>query len=306
MLNTIQLECFLAVADFLNFSRAAEHLRITQPAVSHQIKTLEDELGVTLFKRTSKNVRLTQEGHLFLQYAGDILKLVRMSMTQVKRSQSRRPSKLGIGCRSTSDLYLIRPALERLRQEDPQVLPLPRLAPFSSLDNLLAEGDIQVMFTFQETAPKNSVYREVMRCPITCVCRKDHPLVREQNLTLEQLKHAGRIAACPPTACPPSLFAIQGQIVTANPPDQVIFCETQEVLFTMVASGYAFAVVADFPQLRLPELAYLPLSEYEPLSYGAARLSGSTSPSLRRFLTLLENTLEQQREKAAGEPANGY
>ena len=306
MLNTIQLECFLAVADFLNFSRAAEHLRITQPAVSHQIKTLEDELGVTLFKRTSKNVRLTQEGHLFLQYAGDILKLVRMSMTQVKRSQSRRPSKLGIGCRSTSDLYLIRPALERLRQEDPQVLPLPRLAPFSSLDNLLAEGDIQVMFTFRETAPKNSVYREVMRCPIACVCRKDHPLAREPRLTLEQLKHAGRIAACPPTACPPSLFAIQGQIVTANPPDQVIFCETQEVLFTMVASGYAFSVVADFPQLRLPELAYLPLSEYEPLSYGAARPGGGTSPSLRRFLTLLENTLEQQREKAAGEPANGY
>ena len=129
MLNTVQLECFLAVADFLNFSRAAEHLRITQPAVSHQIKTLEDELGVTLFKRTSKNVRLTHEGHLFLQYAGDILKLVRMSMTQVKRSQSRRPPPSWDRLPQHSDLYLIRPALERLRQEDPQVLPLPRLRP---------------------------------------------------------------------------------------------------------------------------------------------------------------------------------
>ena len=44
-MNTTQLECFVSVANYLNFSRAAEELRITQPAVSHQIRTLEDELG---------------------------------------------------------------------------------------------------------------------------------------------------------------------------------------------------------------------------------------------------------------------
>ena len=47
----------------MNFSRAAEQLRLTQPAVSHQINSLEDELGVKLFQRTSKSVRLTQEGY---------------------------------------------------------------------------------------------------------------------------------------------------------------------------------------------------------------------------------------------------
>ena len=66
-MNTTQLECFMEVANFLNFSRAAERLRITQPAVSHQINTLENELGVKLFHRTSKSVRLTQEGFLFTQ-----------------------------------------------------------------------------------------------------------------------------------------------------------------------------------------------------------------------------------------------
>lgn len=64
-MNTTQLECFMAVANFLNFSRAAEALRITQPAVSHQISTLEDELDARLFHRTSKSVRLTQEGYIF-------------------------------------------------------------------------------------------------------------------------------------------------------------------------------------------------------------------------------------------------
>ena len=66
-MNTTQLECFMTVANFLNFSRAAEVLRITQPAVSHQINTLEDELGVKLFHRNSKSVRLTREGYLFVK-----------------------------------------------------------------------------------------------------------------------------------------------------------------------------------------------------------------------------------------------
>ena len=61
-MNTTQLECFVEVANYLNFSKAAQQLRLSQPAVSHQINTLEDELGVKLFHRTSKSVRLTQEG----------------------------------------------------------------------------------------------------------------------------------------------------------------------------------------------------------------------------------------------------
>ena len=74
-MNTIQLECFIAVAEHLNFSRASEELKITQPAVSHQIRTLEEELDVKLFKRTSKSVSLTPEGIQFLPDAELILKI---------------------------------------------------------------------------------------------------------------------------------------------------------------------------------------------------------------------------------------
>ena len=281
----------MAVADFLNFSRAAEHLRLTQPAVSHQVRTLEDELGVALFRRTSKSVRLTQEGQLFLQYAGEILRTACISVTQVRQCRTSRPQKLGVGCRSAADLRLLRPALERLRREEPGVQPQLRLVPSGSLDNLLAEGDVQVMFAFQEAIPKNASYQELVRCPVACVCRGDHPLAEAEELTLEELKGAGTIAACRPSACPPSLFAIQGQLVTTRPPEQVLFCDSQEVLFTLVETGYAFAVMADFPQLRRPGLRYLPLAEYPPLSYGAAWLGDSRAPALRRFLALLRDTL---------------
>ena len=94
-MNTTQLECFMEVANFLNFSRAAERLRITQPAVSHQISTLEDELGVKLFHRTSKSVRLTPAGDLFTQYAGEILKLSRLSKARIKEPPQSEPPPAG-------------------------------------------------------------------------------------------------------------------------------------------------------------------------------------------------------------------
>ena len=79
---------------------------------------------------------------MFLQYAGDILKLTGISKAQVKLCRRERPRWLGIGCRSAGDLSLMKPALERLRQEEKGVLPLLKLVPMSALDNLLAEGAV--------------------------------------------------------------------------------------------------------------------------------------------------------------------
>lgn len=74
LMNTFQLECFLAVAEYLNFTKAAEQMRLTQPAISNQIKTLEAELGVKLFFRTSRDVRLTKAGTQLIEEAKSILK----------------------------------------------------------------------------------------------------------------------------------------------------------------------------------------------------------------------------------------
>ena len=120
MVNTTQLECFMEVANVLNFSRAAERLRITQPAVSHQINTLENELEVKLFHRTSKSVRLTQEGFLFTQYAGEILKVSGLSKARMKESKEEVFRRIAIGCRNTTELHILCPALEQLCQLQPQ------------------------------------------------------------------------------------------------------------------------------------------------------------------------------------------
>lgn len=297
-MNTTQLECFMAVSNFLNFSRAAEFLRITQPAVSHQISTLEDELGVKLFRRTSKNVRLTQEGYLFTQYAGEILKLAGLSRSRLRECQTDQPARLGIGCRNTLELRLLRPVLARLREEHPEILPLLRLIPFDSLENLLNEGDIQLMFSFQEPASKKARYQELCRCPAACLCAPDHPLANEPFVTAEQLQQGEiRFAACRPPICPPALFPIQTRLLAGRPPYQVFFCDNLESAFTLVAAGYALAVAADLPGARVPGLRYLPLPEFEPLSFGAVYLPGERTPALRALLGLLTEELQHPSDR---------
>jgi len=88
----LQLRLFASLARTLNFSRTAEQYFITQPAVSHQIKKLEGELGVKLVNRSSHEVSLTAEGEEFLTYAAQILTI---SVTAENRIQNMAQGRLG-------------------------------------------------------------------------------------------------------------------------------------------------------------------------------------------------------------------
>lgn len=293
-MNTTQLECFLAVANFLNFSRAAEQLRLTQPAVSHQVNTLEDELGVKLFHRTSKSVRLTQEGFQFTHYAGEILKLTELSRARMKEARRDAPMRLAVGCRNTVELRLLTSALDRLRRAEPQLLPMLRLIPFDSLENLLTEGEIHLMFSFAASAPKKARYRELVRCPVSCICAPEHPLAGTGAVTMEQLQRAGRIAVCRPPICPGELFAIQGQAVGGRSTGEILFCDHQEAMFTLVEAGYAFAVTTDLPGTQPPGLCSRPVAGIEPLSFGTVTLPGQKNPGVKQLVELLEESLRER------------
>lgn len=294
MVNTTQLECFMEVANVLNFSRAAERLRITQPAVSHQINTLENELEVKLFHRTSKSVRLTQEGFLFTQYAGEILKLSGLSKARMKESKEEVFRRIAIGCRNTTELHILCPALEQLRQLQPQALPVLRLLPFNSIENLLTERNVNLMFSFRKSVPKKLKYYPLVQCPVVCVCSQSHPLADKKEVSIGELQSAGRIATCRPPAYPPDLFAFQGQVVGGRAPGEVLFCDDQEVVSALVETGYAFAVMADLPHARLSKLRYIPMKDAPLLSFGAVCLPGDHNPILKYFLNLLGQSMQPE------------
>ena len=103
-MNTQQLECFIQVAENLNFARAAKELHITQPAVSRQINALEAELGAKLFNRTTRTVSLTPIGSRFLADAGDILNKMKYAAARARNDCGESVHTLSIGGYDAVDL----------------------------------------------------------------------------------------------------------------------------------------------------------------------------------------------------------
>ncbi len=277
----------MAVANTLNFSRAAERLRLTQPAVSHQISSLEDELGVKLFHRTSKSVRLTQEGYLYTQYAGEILRLFNASKGRLKAAREENQRVLGIGCRNTLELRLLTGVLSELRREDARgFVPSLRVVPHDGLENLLYDAEIQIMPTFKEGAPKRAVYREMSKCSVVCAVSPDSELVGRKQVSVEDISQSGRIAISRPEAAPRAALAVQNQLIADMNPNDIIFCESVEILSYVVASGFASAVLVDTPGIRVSGVEYIPVGGTETVSYGAAYMAEEMTELLRRFLEI--------------------
>ena len=214
-MNTMQLECFVTVAEYLNFSKAAEALKMTQPAVSHQIRSLEEELEVKLFLRTSKSVSLTQEGILFLADAHQILRTALSAGKRLRDHAHFIP--FDLGCRNHMEANLLPPVLKLLYQEFPLLRPAIRLIPFSSLLDLVENGQLQAALSIKEEQNRASLsFRELCSAPICCICSPEHPLAAYEVLKKKPL--SGNLIACAPRQIPDAVLTIQNSILANLPP----------------------------------------------------------------------------------------
>lgn len=149
-MNTMQLDCFLAVAQTLNFARAAEQLHVTPPAVTQQIHSLEAELKIRLFRRTTRNVELTQEGILFLGDAKAILEISDRAKKRAEYAIADTRESFVIGCHADNDISHFTQTLEHMRSQFPYFYPIFRIVPFQHLYQQLSEETMDVIIAFRE------------------------------------------------------------------------------------------------------------------------------------------------------------
>jgi DNA-binding transcriptional LysR family regulator len=121
MFEISQLRCFVAVAEELHFSRAAERLNMTQPPLSRQIRLLEHHVGAQLLERNSRTVRLTAAGKAFFPEAARILRIAEEAMFAARRAAKGEQGSLAIGFTSASGYSLLPEVVRRLRERSPGV-----------------------------------------------------------------------------------------------------------------------------------------------------------------------------------------
>jgi len=139
-----QLRCFVAVAEELHFSRAAERLNMTQPPLSRQIRLLEHSVGVALLERTSRSVTLTAAGKAFLPEATRILRLAQEAAVKARRTARGEQGVLTIGFSAASGYSLLPAVVQELRHFCPDVaLNLKELVSTAQVEALNA-GEIDI------------------------------------------------------------------------------------------------------------------------------------------------------------------
>ena len=120
-LENFRLKVFRAVAEHLNFRKAAERLFLTQPAVTLQIKALEDDLGVRLFDRAAGRVSLTRQGTLLLSYARKIAAIVSEAEQRLAAGEGQLSGELALGVSTTIAQYVLPRLLGAFLEEHPRV-----------------------------------------------------------------------------------------------------------------------------------------------------------------------------------------
>jgi DNA-binding transcriptional LysR family regulator len=189
-----QLRSFVEVARLKNFSRAAGKLGLTQPAISTQIRQLEDEFGVRLFDRIGKKVFLTQPGILLLDHAGRILNVEREAMEALRDLMPNPAGRLNLGATEASCLYLLPKVFASFKKQHSEV----RISVYrnftTKIVEKLMEDSVDLGFVSLPVSAREIETIPLFREPVDLAVAPGHPLAARSSVTLEE------------TACYPWIF----------------------------------------------------------------------------------------------------
>lgn len=294
-MNTFQLSCFLAVAEYLNFSQAAQSLHVTHPAVSQQIQSLEKELGVKLVHRTTRVVRLTEEGKTFLRDAEQMLAISERAKKRFSSSSDGDIETLTIGCYNYPCMMLLRDTLEALKELRPELHPRLQVVPFQHIYRMLEEGDLDVVAGFKESRGMGAKlqYREVIKVPMVCASSCRHPIAGRDKVDPEDIKEE-KLVLNSPAKAPVPVVQIQGRLLGTKPASDFYFCESAEAMTVLVAAGYGVSVLPDFLILDSPFIVKRPLENVDPMSFGVYYQSVQGNDALKDFIQCLKENLGRQ------------
>ncbi len=181
-----QLQVFEAVARQLSFSRAAAELNLTQPAVSMQVKLLEDQAGLPLFERIGKKVFLTEAGTELHQHSRVIAQQLRDADEALAARKGLSQGRLVITMVSTAK-YLVPPLLARFLKQHPRVTVKLSANNREVVLKQLADNEVDLAIMGRTPQGMNAVVEPFARHPHVVIAAPGHPLAKRRRIPLARL-----------------------------------------------------------------------------------------------------------------------
>ncbi len=301
-MNLNQLRSFVTIARLGSFTRAADLLSLTQPALSVQIKALEESLGQPLFERHGRRVLLTPAGRILVRRARRVLGLVDQTAAEIAALGGLSAGRLVVGTNDSNCLYLLPETVRLFRTRYPAVELHLANSHSTQIVAWVASGQVEFgLVTLPVLNPRIET-RPLFRREDVLICPKGHPLI-------------GREAVAPRDLVEHPLLLLNRESVSRGlldqalaeahmPPRVVMQIGSIEVIKRYVEIGLGVSVVPRFAaerELSEGRLHALPLPWLPQCSIGVAqRRGGFVSPAARAFLALLE---ERLAGRAAGRAA---
>lgn len=182
-----QLRVFSAVARHLSFTRAAEELCLTQPAVSMQVKQLENQLDVPLFEHLGKKIFLTEMGKEVYHYSRSILQQIDELQGVLNSMKGLGKGRLKISVASTAN-YFIPVLLAGFCQRYPGVTVSLDVTNRETLLTQLAENEVDLVVMGQPPEDMDLGYEAFLENPLVIVAPPEHPLAKEKKVPLQRLE----------------------------------------------------------------------------------------------------------------------
>lgn len=294
MLDSKLSEMFLVVAEELHFGRAAQRLFMTQPPLSQAIRRLEEQIGATLFIRTTRTVQLTAAGAELqrrLRLIGNELEQTLQAVQQVHRGET---GMLRIALTPSSAYAGVSRHLYRFRQDFPQVDIQIYEMNSSDMPAALYERRVDVALIRPSFAVPDLNPQLVESEPMMFVVRRDDPRAQEhsQGLTLHQAFSYEMVAYSRQQS---RYFHLLQQRMLQRSGCLPRFAQESMVptVLVMVEAGIAPAIVpASLARLRTDTLEYLPLLDADDITAElmSAYVSDNNNPALKNFLAVLEQS----------------